>query len=114
MDRDFLQFPKIRFGGKHGQYFANAGPLYLRIIIICVLITLQGNIQRDPAQLEQYGNYRVRTWHETRYCSGRPSTHHIYSYLEAHITKKMWFCHRNPEDPALSAEKAYGSNLFVF
>ena len=37
----FLHSPRIRCGGKHGQYFANAGPLYLRRIIVCVLITLQ-------------------------------------------------------------------------
>ena len=42
MGRVFLHSPRIRCGGKHGQYFANAGPLYIQRIIVCVLIFLQG------------------------------------------------------------------------
>ena len=53
-----LHSPRIRCGKKDGQYFANAGPLYLRKIIFCVLITLQGI--RFNETLEQYGYDRAR------------------------------------------------------
>ena len=72
----FLHSPRIRCGGKHGQYFANAGPLYLRRIIVCVLITLQGSrFNETLPNWRSMDTIMGQNWSETRCCSGRSSTH---------------------------------------
>ena len=74
--RVFLHSPRIRCGGKHGQYFANAGPLYLWRIIVCVLITLQGSRFNDTLpNWRSMDTIMGQNWSETRCCSGRSSTH---------------------------------------
>ena len=102
--RVFLHSPRIRCGGKHRQYFANAGPLYLRRIIVYVLITLQGGrlyetlpnwCSMDTIGLELIWN---------RYCSGRHQQR----------KQRCGFATQTPRSLRLSAEKPNGSNLFVF
>ena len=92
-------------GGKHGQYFANARPLYLRKIIVCVLITLQGI----------RFNEILSNWSSMARTGLKPDAVVFLTSLYTSTEKtKMWFCHPDPEKPALSAKNAYVSNLLFF
>ena len=87
----FLDYPRIRCGGKHGQYFENARPYEESSSVFWSLYKRLDSTKSCPT-----GAVWIRS--ETWCCSGRPSTHED----------------PDSENPALSAKKADVSNLLFF
>ena len=103
-ERMWLEFSCILQGSYGAEDFANAGPLNLRWIIVCFLITLQGSKFNEMlpkwSSMDTIGPELV--W------NAMLSLTSLYTSTKK---TKMWFGHPDPEEPAFGAEKADGRNL---